>query len=163
MSQPTTRAGRAEKARAARARSAEMEGQALAMRRQGKTYAVIGERLGVTTQHAHRIVRKAIDKVIKINSETAEHLRQIELMNLDAMQAGLIDKAEAGDVYAVDRILKIQERRAKLTGIDAPDKVAQTDSQGNDIEHLRDLPTEELEARLEELREQQDGRGLSVH
>ena len=50
--------------------------------------------------------------------ETAEQLVQIE----------------NGNYHAVDRVLKIMERRAKLLGLDAPAKVTQTTVDGKDIE-----------------------------
>lgn len=42
------------------------------------------------------------------------------------------EAVEGGDLKAVDRILKIMERRAKLLGLDAPTKVAATTASGED-------------------------------
>ena len=40
-----------------------------------------------------------------------------------------------GDIGCLAGILKAQERRAKLMGLDAPERIAQTDTDGNDIAH----------------------------
>jgi len=50
---------------------------------------------------------------------------------LDGMLAGIWQGARKGNVSHIDRVLKIEERRAKLLGLDAPTKVAETDPEGN--------------------------------
>jgi hypothetical protein len=54
--------------------------------------------------------------------EPAEELRTMEVARLDQMLLGLWPKAIKGDTWAVDRVLKIMERRAALLGLDAPVK-----------------------------------------
>jgi len=85
-------------------------------------------------------------------AELAEHLRELENQRLDELQASLWDKALAGVLPAADRILRIMERRAKLNGLDAPQKIAPTDPTGenpyltmSDTE-LRALAAQILEA-----------------
>ena len=50
--------------------------------------------------------------------------------SLDALLEILWPQVEAGDQGAVDRSLKIMQRRAALRGLDAPTKVAPTDPTG---------------------------------
>lgn len=40
---------------------------------------------------------------------------------------------QAGDLRALDTVLKCIERRCKLLGLDAPTKISETDSKGNDL------------------------------
>jgi hypothetical protein len=56
-------------------------------------------------------------------------LRQ-ELDRLDAMLRACWSKAIGGDMKAVDRVLKISERRSKLLGLDAPERVVYPDPPG---------------------------------
>jgi len=55
-------------------------------------------------------------------------LRALELLRLDELLNALWDTAIAGDLKAVDRVLKVMERRAKLLGLDAPFEI-KTDGQ----------------------------------
>ena len=96
--------------------------QALALRCQGLEYADISARLGWRTEGA---ARHAVDRLLsKREAEAAGRLRQIEGKRLDRLQAGIWDKAVAGNVGAVLAVLKIQERRSKLFGLDSPIAVA---------------------------------------
>ena len=81
-------------------------------------------------------------------TEGAEHLRTLEALRLDEIQAKIWDKAIAGDYRAVDRVLRIMERRAKLLGLDAPVKVAPTNPSGDDP--YASLSEEELDRILAE-------------
>lgn len=54
--------------------------------------------------------------------ETASDMRVLELTRLDQMQTSIMPKAIAGDLKAVDRVLKIMNQRANLMGLYAPTK-----------------------------------------
>ncbi len=95
------------------------EEKSLELRMAGYTYEKIGEELGITAQAAFAAVKRAITNQAKKRSEDVETYRQMQLHQLDKLQSSLWDKAINGDVNAVDRILKILDRRAKLLGIDA--------------------------------------------
>ncbi|MFW6344772.1 MAG: hypothetical protein ACOC0M_00350, partial [Halomonas sp.] len=72
-----------------------------------------------------------------------------ELDRLDRLLLGLWPKATAGSVAHVDRAIKVMERRAKLTGLDAPTKIAPTDPDGETP--YRGMTEEELDQRIQEL------------
>ena len=109
------------------------EREALHRRKCGWTYDRIGEALGITQQAAMACVRRALEKVAAECSEKAEEVRQLELDRLDAMLMGLWSKAEEGDPAAVDRVLRIQERRAKYLGLDVAQKLDVTTVEGIDV------------------------------
>jgi len=46
----------------------------------------------------------------------------LEALRLDQMQAALWQRATDGEVRAIDRILRIMERRARLLGLDEPER-----------------------------------------
>jgi len=94
--------------------------QALELRRAGKSYPEIGAALGVAQSHAHRLVAEGMEDARAQVTTEATQLRAEELSRLDAMMQGLWPSARKGGVTAVDRVLKIMERRARLLGLDAP-------------------------------------------
>lgn len=63
-------------------------------------------------------IRRALkDRIIREDNATDE-MRQIELQRLDRVFLVAWRQALGGDLQAIDRVLKIQERRAKLYGLD---------------------------------------------
>lgn len=102
-----------------RVRGRERQLAALGLRMRGLTFAQIGRELGVTTQAAHGAVSRALARSLRETSQTAEELRALELHRLDAMLAALWPMVEAGEIAAINAALRVGERRAKLTGIDA--------------------------------------------
>ena len=105
-------------------RYTERQAQAVALRRAGLTFDEIAVRLGIKKQSAHSLVVRLLTQVRAEIDEGAEALRALELVRLDALHARLWPLAMDADLSAVDRILRIAERRAKLLGLDAPDRYA---------------------------------------
>lgn len=58
----------------------------------------------------------------KLIRPVADEVRTLELERLDKFLLALWDKIEQGDPIAIDRGLKIMDRRAKYLGLDAPVK-----------------------------------------
>lgn len=101
----------------------EREREALALRRGGATYAGIATRVegfGGNAGTAYRAVQRALKRTLQ---EPADELRTLELERLDALHLAMWTKAMGGSLGAVDRVLRIAERRAKLLGLDAPIRV----------------------------------------
>jgi hypothetical protein len=104
-------------------KTATLEADCLRLRLAGYSHRDIAAQLGVAPSSAYKRVRHALDELNKTNLESAEQLRALELLRLDELLSSLWDTAIAGDLRAVDRVLKVMERRAKLLGLDAPVKV----------------------------------------
>jgi hypothetical protein len=103
------------------ANALERDEKALTFRKQGWSYDAIARELGYGARcHAYRAVKKRIMALRRECNEVAEDVRVIELTRLDALLAGLWEKAASGDPQAVDRALRIQERRAAYLGLDSP-------------------------------------------
>ena len=68
--------------------------------------------------------------------ESIDEARQLELMRLDEMQLAVWDRAINGDLPAAHCVLKIMDRRAKLLGLDKPEKaeVNKWDFSGEDLD-----------------------------
>lgn len=94
--------------------------QALDLRKAGISYEMIAQRLGYSNRTAaFRAVQTLLEKSEK---EASIDLREMELRRLDDLFLSIYKKAREGDLPAIDRCLKIMERRAKMSGLDAPEK-----------------------------------------
>lgn len=94
--------------------------KALQMRRDGADFDAIAEACGYSNRSgAYKAVMTALKKMMR---EPADELRSLELERLDRLYTQMARKAEGGDEKAVDRCLRIMERRARLLGLDAPVK-----------------------------------------
>lgn len=100
--------------------AAERRVQALELRKAGHTYQDIGDILGISGQAAHKHVVKALEVIRNKISEEAEALRTLEVQRIDNLFLVMYKRAEKGDYNAVDRCIRLMERRAKLLGLDAP-------------------------------------------
>lgn len=106
-------------------RARELEAQALELRKAGATYQQIADRLGVALSSTQRAVARALERMVV---EPATDVRILEVARLDQLLLGLWGAAVKGDTAAVDRALRIMERRASLLGLDAP-KVMKVDTE----------------------------------
>lgn len=107
------------KTAATRIKGRENRARAVELRKAGATYEQIGQQLGITKQSAHEAVTAAMRETAQTTAETAADVIQLELARLDQMLTGLWAQARQGVPVAVDRVLRIMERRARLLGLDA--------------------------------------------
>ena len=96
---------------------------ALALRLRGHTYADIGDQLGVTLEGARQAVQRGMAEIRTQTAETAVEVREQEAARLDRMLVRLERMADQADdattaLAIQDRLLKIQDRRARLLGLD---------------------------------------------
>lgn len=101
----------------ARIESVERQRRALEMRKAGMTYTAIGKELGCSHQYAQVAVEAALKRVLQ---EPADAVRKLECERLDAMLLGTWARAATGNLGALDAVLKIMARRARLLGLDVP-------------------------------------------
>ena len=111
---------------------------ALELRASGASFRQIGEALGVSKVRAFRIVRAALDELVKHTTDTAERVRQLELHRLDRYRLSL--DSRRGDPRTVDTLIRISERVAKLHGLDAPTKIEATGADGGPIQTQEQKP-----------------------
>jgi hypothetical protein len=138
--------------------TAARDAEAAQLRANGLTYQAIAEKLGLSHRDlARRAVERALAATVR---EPADELRQLELIRLDALWVeavkvmttehitvnngrvievdGVPLKDDAPTLSAIDRLLKIMERRAKLVGLDSATKVEvlSVDALDKEIERL---------------------------
>lgn len=123
--------------------TAQRDAEAAQLRVNGLTYQAIADRM----DYSHRdLARRAVERALAATvREPADELRQLELIRLDALWVeavkvmttehitvnngrvieidGVPLKDDGPTLSAIDRLLKIMERRAKLVGLDSPAKV----------------------------------------
>ena len=76
--------------------------------------------MGSDRKAVSRWVREELANIPKLE---ADELRQQEVERLDLLTKAVWQHAMAGDPTAIDKALKIIDRRAKLLGLDAPQQV----------------------------------------
>jgi hypothetical protein len=118
-----TNVGAAAKSSVRRIRTTEKTLKALELRKRGMNYTQIGEELGCNRSTACRYVLSELENLADKCREEAVHVRDLELQRLDALYLKAWEAVEEGDLPSIDRCLRVQERRAKLLGLDAAEKV----------------------------------------
>lgn len=115
-------------ARPTKAQSAQIAArrtEAISLRAAGQTWDQIAEKLGYATRSAAcEDVARALQQRIDEQNDQADHLRAIEVEHLEALRRRLWSVSQGKDIElalkATDRLVRIGERLAKLTGLDAP-------------------------------------------
>ena len=88
------------------------------LRRGGLTWDLIAERVGYgSASAAHAAYQRAAKRAVY---EDVDAIRQVEGERLDLMQSAVWGKALQGDLPAIQTLIRIMERRAKLLGLDQP-------------------------------------------
>ena len=104
--------------------------EVLELRKMGLTIVKIAAQVGVSDAQVVRDLKAALAHLSEKELESAAEMRVLETRRLDAMLESLMPIALAGGAPAIDRVLTIMQRRAKLWGLDAPTKIAPTDPTG---------------------------------
>lgn len=122
--------------------TAQRDAEAARMRARSMTYQQIADALSMSKSAAHEAVQRALADTLE---EPAAAVRQMELEKLDALERAVLAVLERKHVTvshgrvvmvddepleddgpvlaAVDRLVKIAERRARLLGLDAEKRV----------------------------------------
>lgn len=90
---------------------------AFELRKAGASYELIAEKLNyANAKSAESAIRSRIKGMYK--PDDVEEVVHMELARLDELQLVAWRRAKEGDLAAIDRILKIMERRAQYLGLD---------------------------------------------
>jgi hypothetical protein len=125
--------------------TAERDAKACRMRSEGRNYDEVATALGFTDRST---ARRAVERgLLAVVAEPAAHLRTLELARLDILlskawevlqaehivvsQGRVMEHPVTGEpmvdhqpvLHAIDRVLRISERRCKLLGLDAPVRI----------------------------------------
>jgi DNA-binding CsgD family transcriptional regulator len=98
--------------------------KALELRIAGATYRQIGAQLGVSEFTAFHDIGQELGPLDDEAKEKVEQLRALEGRRLDMLTAALMPCVQAGEPRAVVAMVRVMERRARLFGLDAPQRIA---------------------------------------
>lgn len=113
---------------------------AVDLRKQRLPYRVIAERCGYAEESgARKAVERALTALREATAESAEELRQLDLATLDELermgleQATKAHGASDGEALAAATlsVIRVQQRRAKLMGLDAAEAFSVTQKTDN--------------------------------
>jgi len=99
------------------------EREALALRTAGHTYERIAETMGVSIGTAYNCVTRALRVTVKEIAEEADKLRAQQLEQIRVGKAGIWQAYQDGAGWAVDRMVKLLDREARLVGLDLKPEV----------------------------------------
>jgi hypothetical protein len=96
----------------------EREQEVVKLRRGGLTWDMIADRTGyASASAAHAAYQRAARRIVQ---EDIEAIRRVEAERLDMAQMAIWGSVLSGNIPAVTALIRIQERRAKLLGLDQP-------------------------------------------
>lgn len=99
----------------------EREAEVLKLRRGGLPFDLIAQRTGYAAASG---AKAAYDRAMaRLIYDDAEALRKMGNDRLDMGQSAIWGKVLQGDIPAINAWLKIEERRAKLNGLDQPVRI----------------------------------------
>ena len=143
------------------------------LRREGKTWQQIANAVSYATpMGAWKAYQRACQRTLQ---EPTDEARRIELDRLDALQRTYWEPAVEGNLRAADFVLRVIDRRARILGIDAPQKIqaevvnydgigsidAEVDRIARIIEAAEHAERERAESNTVTVTEQQD-QGITV-
>lgn len=104
--------------------------EVLKLRLEGLSYREIAEKSGISAGHACKIIGQMLDEYAADTAERLDLWRRLELARLERGIAAVWEKAQAGNVGAVEQARKLIESEIRLLGLGAPARVALTDPTG---------------------------------
>jgi hypothetical protein len=111
-------------------RKAEIAYDALSLRKAGLQYREISNTLSkkynmpITLSYCYRAVMDSLTQLSEETQEVAEQMRRLDEMRLGDSIRAIYPAVLNGNFQAIDRLVKIVERRAKMYGYDAPTSVS---------------------------------------
>jgi len=94
------------------------EAEVVKLRRGGLTWDMIADRVGYKSPSAaHAAYMRAAARIVQ---DDIESIRKLEAERLDLAQSAIWGGVLSGSIPSVVALVRIQERRAKLLGLDQP-------------------------------------------
>ncbi len=124
---------------------AQRETQVMQLRLQGLGFDAIAQQVGYTNASgAWKAWKRVLSRMPVVETK---HEREESRMRLDAAVAAIWKRVQQGDLWAIDRLIALEKRRAELMGLD----LSQDDATGPSVV-VREvtagmLPLEALNAR----------------
>lgn len=94
--------------------------EALELRFQGKSYEEIARHFGVKKPTIYQWIQNQLAETVRAPTD---EMREFEVARLDKLLETRWERALDGDDEALDRVLKILDKRYRLLGLEAPKRV----------------------------------------
>ena len=91
--------------------------------KQGHSYRQIADKYGVTESLVGNLIRKYIKDLRETGLRTVAEYRQVQIERIQTSYASIWTNVLRGRVDAINTMIRLMEREAKLLGLDAPTKV----------------------------------------
>jgi hypothetical protein len=126
-----------QKAGKKRIRNRALVQQALNLRTAGASYDAIGKSLRLSKTRAYELVMDGLAELEEKVKDSAINVRTLEVQRLDAI---ILSHWPTRHLWkSAEILIRVMERRAKLLGLDAPIKTAQTTPDGEALPPALDL------------------------
>ena len=136
--------------------TAERRAYVFQLRKAGATYDAIAQAAidkfgadalpaGYDCRYAWKDIKRELDRLRGEIADAANDIIELETQRLDAMLTVLWPQVAKGNQGAVDRVLRIMERRSKLLGLDKPEKHDVTSAGKALVTDFTKLTLEQLE------------------
>ena len=102
--------------------------KALELRASGQSIRAIADKLGVSKTQVQRDIEKELQAAAEERKKIAGLIIDLELTKLDELEQEAWKHIAAGELSAIDRVLRAMERRAKLLGLDKTGEAGDTGS-----------------------------------
>jgi len=110
--------------------AAERRPKVVSMRKAGYGQREIADQLGIAVSTVCKDLQFALEEYGAATAREVSEMRALDNARIEEMIKAIWLKAKSGQVTAIDRVVKLLERRAKLNGLDGVVKVAPTDPTG---------------------------------
>ncbi len=127
----------------------ERTAKAFELRKQGYSLREIAAHLGVSHETIRKDITEMSQQFIEESRDIHASMLALELSRLDDMQRSVWIMAKTGDVKAIETVIKIMERRAKMLGFDAA-QTTRSVQLSITPEELQRMSDDELQAIIEQ-------------
>lgn len=110
----------------------------LELRAEGQSIRAIADQLGVSKSQVQRDIEKELQAAAEGRKKIAGLIIDLELAKLDALEKKAWEHIAAGELSAIDRVLRSMERRARLLGLDKTGEGGDTGSLGGLVAAIRE-------------------------
>lgn len=130
------------------------------LRIEGMFIRDIAKKLGVSISTAHGDIQEALERTIDRTDKAIAIERQISLERIELATRAIMPRLKKGDDAAILSFTRLDQRRAKLLGLEAPVRAELTGPDGGAIAVA--APTSQLESKLDDLYKRLVGGGGSA-
>lgn len=103
--------------------AAELQVKAFTLYKAGVSQRQIAQQLDRSPTRINNYIRYELERLGRERTELGNYVLDLELRRLDDITQALLPRAQKGELLAIDRLLRVMERRAKYLGLDKPAKL----------------------------------------